>query len=226
MNYFHDDQLIFNDVEMNNFDQDDDISRKFDGSNEEEEHLNEQSVSEWIAQNSSVLRPTTLPFRRLTGKKENMFLPYEPVTHLERSNEEKDIYFFQFPTRLPDFKLETPPEKEENEKDKTSVQILNQENKQPEKSELNANKSFDDTFRKIEPGCIGKIRIHQSGRVMLEMGNSIFELKSGIPCFFKQDAVSIDIQQEQYCVMGGITKQIICTPDIEFLSKQTKEFHS
>ena len=79
---------------------------------------------------------------------------------------------------------------------------------------------FDDSLRTAPAGRYGKIRIHQSGKAVLVIGEGTLEevtlnLNEGIPCSMLQHAVNIDPTEATYVNMGEVHHSIVATPDIE-----------
>lgn len=79
---------------------------------------------------------------------------------------------------------------------------------------------FDDSLRTAPAGRYGKIRIHQSGKAVLVIGEGTPEevtlnLNEGIPCSMLQHAVNIDPTEATYVNMGEVHHSIVATPDIE-----------
>ena len=79
---------------------------------------------------------------------------------------------------------------------------------------------FDDSLRTAPAGRYGKIRIHQSGKAVLVVGEGTPEevtlnLNEGIPCSMLQHAVNIDPTEATYVNMGEVHHSIVATPDIE-----------
>ncbi|KAL4705202.1 hypothetical protein ACJJTC_000200 [Scirpophaga incertulas] len=71
----------------------------------------------------------------------------------------------------------------------------------------------------LEEGKIGKLRIHQSGRVTLALGNTIFEVSSGTKPAFYQEAVSVSVDAESRAAnvvsLGAIHHKLNLVPDWE-----------
>ena len=79
---------------------------------------------------------------------------------------------------------------------------------------------FDDSLRTAPAGRYGKIRIRQSGKAVLIIGEGTPEevtlnLNEGIPCSMLQHAVNIDPAEATYVNMGEVHHSIVATPDVE-----------
>ena len=71
-------------------------------------------------------------------------------------------------------------------------------------------------LQQAEQGLLGKLVVRASGKVELRMGDVTLEVDSGLPCSFGQEVVSIDEQSKQYCVLGPVSKRLVCTPKIPY----------
>mmetsp|Transcript_32240 Transcript_32240/g.42514 ORF Transcript_32240/g.42514 Transcript_32240/m.42514 type:complete len:233 (+) Transcript_32240:88-786(+) len=183
------------------------------------------------------MRPVLLPFSNFTDididEHDRLFAKLDDEEAI--GQEEDLLYFFQLPTRLPavhpedtmealklkaqkeeedaEGKEETSPQKSQEQKEKERIQgEQGEDNDQP----------HDNSLKKIAPGHIGKLQLYQSGKVKLIIGETSFDVTSGLPCHFVQDVVSIDPEKRTCCFFGQVTKRAVCTPDFEqlFIAKE------
>lgn len=62
-------------------------------------------------------------------------------------------------------------------------------------------------------GFGGKIQVHQSGRTTLRLGETEFQVNSGLSPSFSQQAV--DITDKEVCILGSIANQLVITPNFD-----------
>lgn len=112
---------------------------------------------------------------------------------------EDQIFFIQLPSALP---IGIPT--------KTNV----------ENSEI---LGFKSTISHIPSGKIGKFQIYKSGKVKLKIGDTLFDVSSGMSCNFLQEVVMLSPELKKFFQLGEITKRMVCYPDISnTLSKTLK----
>lgn len=70
---------------------------------------------------------------------------------------------------------------------------------------------------KMGPGHLGKIRVHASGRVtFVAAGDSVsYEVEPGLPVYFAQDVVTISPDEKSLCVLGSVSKKLVCIPEVQ-----------
>ncbi|CAM9816237.1 unnamed protein product, partial [Ectocarpus sp. 13 AM-2016] len=83
--------------------------------------------------------------------------------------------------------------------------------------------AFDQGLRRMRPGKIGKLYIHQSGKARLVIGGVSLVVHPGLPVSFVEQGVSIDAKQKTFCSFGQVTKRAVCTPDFEQLYRRADE---
>jgi RNA polymerase III RPC4 len=115
------------------------------------------------------------------------------------------LMLFQLPDSLPG---RTPEDKEE---DATS----------DEKKLVKTKDTKMCTLEHLDEGLIGKIVRHQSGKLKLHLGNSIYDVNEGLKSDFQQNAVVIDANSEQRSAnmysLGIINKKFNISPDWDYL---------
>eukprot|EP00941_MAST-03F_sp_MAST-3F-sp1_P000213 g213.t1 len=90
-------------------------------------------------------------------------------------------------------------------------------------------------LKTMRDGPIGKLRIHQSGKVTLNMNGLVFDLNDGVACHFRQQAVSVNYEADKkdddggssdseendfegkFIPLGDVKRRLIATPNIETL---------
>ncbi|CAM9592267.1 unnamed protein product [Ectocarpus fasciculatus] len=83
--------------------------------------------------------------------------------------------------------------------------------------------AFDRGLRRMRPGKIGKLYVHQSGKARLVIGGVSLVVHPGLPVSFVEQGVSIDSKQKTFCSFGQVTKRAVCTPDFEQLYRRADE---
>ncbi|CAM9808412.1 unnamed protein product [Ectocarpus sp. 6 AP-2014] len=83
--------------------------------------------------------------------------------------------------------------------------------------------AFDRGLRRMRPGKIGKLYVHQSGKARLVIGGVSLVVHPGLPVSFVEQGVSIDAKQKTFCSFGQVTKRAVCTPDFEQLYRRADE---
>ncbi|CAB1105645.1 unnamed protein product [Ectocarpus sp. CCAP 1310/34] len=83
--------------------------------------------------------------------------------------------------------------------------------------------AFDQGLRRMRPGKIGKLYVHQSGKARLVIGGVSLVVHPGLPVSFVEQGVSIDAKQKTFCSFGQVTKRAVCTPDFEQLYRRADE---
>lgn len=123
---------------------------------------------------------------------------------LEKS-EEKQMIFFQFPEKLPFNKqtYQVPVSSKGKEKVKSSSSLKQE----------TSNKFA--TLKDLPDGHMGKMLVYKSGAIKFKLGDTIFNVHSGTPHAFQQDAAVMDTKSKNCCVLGPIDKPAVVTPDVD-----------
>ena len=84
---------------------------------------------------------------------------------------------------------------------------------------------YDDTLKDIPPGQYGRIVVRKSGRTELIVGGGEsgepevrMLIHEGLQCGFRQEAVSIDVDESTFVSLGNVNKSIVVTPDIDIMT--------
>ncbi|KAL5068586.1 hypothetical protein RYX36_019473 [Vicia faba] len=67
----------------------------------------------------------------------------------------------------------------------------------------------------MPPGLIGKMIVYKSGKVKLKIGNTLYDVSSGMNCIFSQELVAMNAAEKQCSSIGEISKLATVTPDID-----------
>ncbi|KAK7363292.1 hypothetical protein VNO77_05428 [Canavalia gladiata] len=70
-------------------------------------------------------------------------------------------------------------------------------------------------LNELPSGFMGKMLIYRSGAVKLKLGNTLYDVSSGMNCGFAQDLVAINAGQKHCCTIGEISKHATVIPDID-----------
>jgi len=71
------------------------------------------------------------------------------------------------------------------------------------------------TITRYPDGLLGKMRIHKSGRVRMEIGGLPFCVDQGSETFFQQDLACVCPLANEIINLGPIHKRMILTPDVD-----------
>jgi len=69
-------------------------------------------------------------------------------------------------------------------------------------------------------GKIGKLRIHKSGKVIMDIGGLPFCVDQGCTTFFRQDIACVNPHAQEFIDLGPITKRMVLTPDFDTILTQ------
>ena len=79
--------------------------------------------------------------------------------------------------------------------------------------------NFDNSLTKVPKGQIGKLRIHKSGKMKLQLGNIIYDVLPGNTQNALEQVTAITEERKQIYNLGEISKRLLCIPDMENLLK-------
>ncbi|CAJ1940486.1 unnamed protein product [Sphenostylis stenocarpa] len=78
-------------------------------------------------------------------------------------------------------------------------------------------------LKDLPSGYMGKMLVYKSGKIKLKLGNTLYDVSSGMNCTFSQDVVAINKAEKTCCTIGEISKHVTVTPDIDaFKVKSTR----
>ncbi|KAI5398256.1 uncharacterized protein LOC127093092 [Lathyrus oleraceus] len=70
-------------------------------------------------------------------------------------------------------------------------------------------------FDEMPPGLIGKMIVYKSGKVKLKIGNTLYDVSSGMNCIFSQELVAMNAAEKHCSSIGEISKLATVTPDVD-----------
>lgn len=73
------------------------------------------------------------------------------------------------------------------------------------------------TFKQIPSGKIGKIKVYESGKVKMHIGDVVFDITPGIPRTCRQEVVGISEVKKKIVVLGHVVHSVVCVPDLDVL---------
>ncbi|RZB55307.1 hypothetical protein D0Y65_044921 [Glycine soja] len=121
---------------------------------------------------------------------------------LLEENPEASMFLINLPTKLPMIKQSaTAGDKDVNEKSIPHGGSKNVE----ELCELN----------ELSSGFMGKMLVYKSGAIKLKLGNTLYDVSSGMNCACAQDLVAVNTAQKHCCTIGEISKHVTITPDVD-----------
>ncbi|GKY99423.1 hypothetical protein MPSEU_000897000 [Mayamaea pseudoterrestris] len=152
--------------------------------------------------------------------------PFASTSNIDAIRKETDGFFLcQLPTRLipfqatpyddqisaaakADFAMATDQQPSEIATTTSSSQFCNP---------AVQNVSFDNVLVKAEPGQLGRMVVHKSGRTVLELiapsGQAVrMNVAEGLTCAFRQYIACIDPDKAQLVALGNVHKTIVITP--------------
>lgn len=79
------------------------------------------------------------------------------------------------------------------------------------------------TLGRLPDGHLGKLRIHKSGKVRMELGGVMFDVNEGCETFFQQDIACICPNASEIFQLGRVNKRMVLTPDLDSLMADLPE---
>ncbi|KAH7519270.1 uncharacterized protein LOC107424091 isoform X2 [Ziziphus jujuba] len=164
--------------------------------------------------------PVTLPHRKpYSGNPEllnaeEFWADSEIITYNESSTKvaeeldlmeeipETSMFFVQLPPTIPSIKQSNIADSKEAT-----------ESSQPPGSASNKQKSR--ALGELPEGFMGKMLVYRSGAIKLKLGDTLYDVSSGMDCGFAQDVVAINNAEKHCCIIGELNKRIILTPDVD-----------
>ncbi|GAU43901.1 hypothetical protein TSUD_88740 [Trifolium subterraneum] len=70
-------------------------------------------------------------------------------------------------------------------------------------------------LNELSAGFIGKMLVYKSGKVKLKLGDTLYDVSSGINCILSQELVAMNAAEKHCCTIGEISKLATVTPDID-----------
>jgi len=71
----------------------------------------------------------------------------------------------------------------------------------------------------VEPGYMGKLRIHKSGKMVLALGDVIYEVSGGADCPFRQEVLVVNSEEETCHALGAVQDRLVVKLDPDGLLK-------
>lgn len=65
----------------------------------------------------------------------------------------------------------------------------------------------------VEPGKIGKMRVHESGRITMDINGYIVDMNVSIPLHYQQQVATVD--EQNLNILGNVTQRLILTPELQ-----------
>ncbi|XP_047158047.1 DNA-directed RNA polymerase III subunit RPC4 [Vigna umbellata] len=79
-------------------------------------------------------------------------------------------------------------------------------------------------LKDLPSGFVGKMLVYKSGKIKLKLGNTLYDVSSGMNCGFSQDVVAINTAEKNVCSIGEISKHATVTPDIDAIVDNLSDF--
>lgn len=206
---------------------------KFTGSKYEDEAPTEY-VEPWDYEHTHY--PVTLPLRRpysgdpeiLDEKEfgdtsvnqavdENAINPARELGLMEPTDEPQ-MLFFQFPAVLPLEKgdpIAAAAGKESADKPAAPAAAI-VDGRQIAGRPVNKSKECCN-LKDLPAGYMGKLLVYKSGKVKMKLGDALFDVSPGVSGLFAQDVAVMNVAEKHCCVLGGLNKRAVVTPDVDSL---------
>ncbi|EXB38927.1 DNA-directed RNA polymerase III subunit RPC4 [Morus notabilis] len=72
-------------------------------------------------------------------------------------------------------------------------------------------------LHELPAGFMGKMLVYRSGAIKLKIGDTLYDVSSGMDCVFSQDVVAINTVEKHCCAVGELKKRAAITPDVDFI---------
>lgn len=150
--------------------------------------------------------PTTLPFKLNDIEDTNII---NDLINNKGNLNENEIFLFQLPRIIP-YNLEVQ-EKLKNE------EILNEEPQFDQNGYL-IQSGFSNSFNSMKTDMkLGKIKFYKSGKIKMEIGNTLFDVNGGVTCKFAQEVSLYSEETDELVFLGKINdKKVVVTPDFNY----------
>jgi len=79
------------------------------------------------------------------------------------------------------------------------------------------------TLSRLPDGKIGKLKIHKSGKVRMEIAGLPFCVDQGSAIFFQQELGCICPLAKEYVNLGAVQSRVVLTPDVAALLEQMEQ---
>nr|DAD46513.1 TPA_asm: hypothetical protein HUJ06_016450 [Nelumbo nucifera] len=70
-------------------------------------------------------------------------------------------------------------------------------------------------LEELPVGFMGKMLVYESGAIKLKLGDTLYDVSSGMNCVFAQDVVAINTEEKHCCILGELNKRAVITPNID-----------
>lgn len=157
--------------------------------------------------------PVSLPYFRVGGAEEvNGKESQRPtIQHVDETNANaaKQLFFTEDGSLLEDqmFLMQLPS---------VLPEMLHESEEAPQEEGDEAATNAA-TLTRLPDGHVGKLRIHKSGKVRLELGGISFCVDEGCETFFQQDVACVCPVANEMFHLGRVQKRMVLTPDLDAL---------
>jgi len=180
------------------------------------------------------MHPTNVPFMdpRVKVKDEPALVPTElddlpdiSALNIEKRKpfmEEGELAFFQFPSSLPFNSSDKDQDPTANNPDINKMSnnnVLNKLSNSNINTGMVTEVNFANNMVGIPSGQIGKILIFKSGKMKLQLGEFLYDIRKGVETHFLEQVVTLDAEQKKCVDLGTFTKHFVVVPDLESLLK-------
>ncbi|GAA0148358.1 DNA-directed RNA polymerase [Lithospermum erythrorhizon] len=121
---------------------------------------------------------------------------------LTGKSSEESLIFFQLPTNMP-----IPKQSVTQDANQTDEKLKISKDSVPHRNSFHLNE--------LPAGFMGKMLVYKSGAVKLKLGDTLYDVSSGLNSNFAQDVAGINTKDKHCCIVGELSKRAIVTPDID-----------
>ncbi|MCL7032396.1 hypothetical protein MKW94_020982 [Papaver nudicaule] len=73
------------------------------------------------------------------------------------------------------------------------------------------------SLEELPPGFMGKLLVYKSGKVKMKIGDTLYDVSSGLHFSFVNEVVAVNAEKKQCWSVGELTTRAIVTPDVDSL---------
>jgi len=138
--------------------------------------------------------------------------------NLDKEEDENDkLFFVQLPSTLPISSMMAPRDPALSRTAEGEVRVgLNSVEEDEIATSLDqqmGQNEWTGRLPDVEPGYMGKLRVHQSGKMVLVLGDVTYHVAAGTHCPFRQDVLIVNPQEETCHALGAVQDRLVCKLD-------------
>jgi len=149
--------------------------------------------------------------------------------HVKDDDDNDKLFFVQLPSALPISKMmepeqlaraeshgsgaggSAPPETAEGAEGAGAAVEDDRGTNQPASMQSSLGQSeWTARLHEADPGYMGKLQIHKSGKMYLVLGDVKYDVIPGTQCHFRQEVLIVDSEQKSCHALGAVQERLIC----------------